>query len=359
MKTFFIGLACITSFGINAQIVTPKLSPAAEVHQTVGLTNIVIEYSRPAKRGRTVFPDVVSMDEVWRTGANKNSTITVSDNLIFGKDTLKTGTYAIYTKPSSANWDIIFYSNHDNWGTPDTWNEGDVALSVKAKVTALHDEIESFTIAIDNVTTKDAVLSFAWDKTKAAVKFTVATDETVLSSIERTMNGPSAGDYYNAADYYLAEKIELKKGDCIYLTTDGYPDQFGGEKGKKFKYGPFKKLIIILPISFIALAYLIKLINLKKISLRIIVVSSIISLLSYFYSLRINYSPLYWSSKDIGYYYNINDVYKYLILILFFFIIKIFIDIVIRLDNHRMRQPFMSLTIFIKINFIKFFNFNV
>ncbi len=216
MKTFFIGLACITSFGINAQIVTPKLSPAAEVHQTVGLTNIVIEYSRPAKRGRTVFPDVVSMDEVWRTGANKNSTITVSDNLIFGKDTLKTGTYAIYTKPSSANWDIIFYSNHDNWGTPDTWNEGDVALSVKAKVTALHDEIESFTIAIDNVTTKDAVLSFAWDKTKAAVKFTVATDETVLSSIERTMNGPSAGDYYNAADYYLAEKIELKKA-LVYI----------------------------------------------------------------------------------------------------------------------------------------------
>jgi len=38
--------------------------------------------------------------------------------------------------------------------------------------------------------------------------------------------------------------LPLEKGDCVYLFTDGYPDQFGGEKGKKFKYNRFKELLV-------------------------------------------------------------------------------------------------------------------
>jgi serine phosphatase RsbU (regulator of sigma subunit)/tetratricopeptide (TPR) repeat protein len=38
--------------------------------------------------------------------------------------------------------------------------------------------------------------------------------------------------------------IELQKGDCIYLFTDGYADQFGGEKGKKFKYSNLKEMLL-------------------------------------------------------------------------------------------------------------------
>jgi serine phosphatase RsbU (regulator of sigma subunit) len=36
----------------------------------------------------------------------------------------------------------------------------------------------------------------------------------------------------------------LKKGDCLYIFTDGYADQFGGEKGKKLKYKPFQDLLL-------------------------------------------------------------------------------------------------------------------
>ena len=38
--------------------------------------------------------------------------------------------------------------------------------------------------------------------------------------------------------------VQLQKGDCIYLFTDGYADQFGGSKGKKFKYSSLKKLLL-------------------------------------------------------------------------------------------------------------------
>lgn len=37
--------------------------------------------------------------------------------------------------------------------------------------------------------------------------------------------------------------IQLEEGDCIYMFTDGFADQFGGERGKKLKYKPFRKLI--------------------------------------------------------------------------------------------------------------------
>jgi len=42
---------------------------------------------------------------------------------------------------------------------------------------------------------------------------------------------------------FTGHKIDLKPGDHIYLFSDGYADQFGGPKGKKFKYLPFKQLL--------------------------------------------------------------------------------------------------------------------
>lgn len=54
-------------------------------------------------------------------------------------------------------------------------------------------------------------MTFAWDKTIAKVSFKVATDAQVTAGIEKVMNGPSAGDYYRAADYYLAEEKDMNQ----------------------------------------------------------------------------------------------------------------------------------------------------
>lgn len=197
--------------GINAQIQGPKLSPQAKVEQKVGLTDVKIEYYRPAKNNRTVFGDVVPMNELWRTGANENTKITVSDAIVFGKDTLKAGTYAIFTKPSVKSWEIIFYTDITNWGTPDEWDESKVALRTTAKVVNLNDVVETFTISIDNITTKQADLNFSWDKTRATLSFVVPTDVKMLSSIEKTLAGPTANDYYAAADYYHNAKKDLNQ----------------------------------------------------------------------------------------------------------------------------------------------------
>lgn len=195
----------------SAQIETPQPSPAAEVKQTVGLTEVSVMYSRPSKKDRTIFGELVPNDKMWRTGANKNTMITTDRLMVFGKDSLQPGTYAIFTKPSAKSWEVYFYTDTENWGTPESWDDAKVAVKTTAKVTATSSVTESFTIGFENITSKGADLTFAWDKTKATVSFKVATDSQVTADIDKIMNGPTSGDYYRAADYYLSEGKDMKQ----------------------------------------------------------------------------------------------------------------------------------------------------
>ncbi|WP_300661659.1 DUF2911 domain-containing protein [Fluviicola sp.] len=229
MKKVFVSaiLAIAFSSVSNAQL-APQPSPSGKLEQKVGLTDLSIEYSRPSKRNRVVFGDIVPFGEVWRTGANENSKFTNSDALIFGKDTLKPGTYALYTKPTKESWDLIFYTDVTNWGTPDTWDDKKVALKVNAKVKNLSEAVETFTISIDGLeSVNGATLTFKWDQTSVSFPFTVPTDAKVMANINKTMAGPSANDYISAASYYLENKKDLKKAlEWATKAADMNPEAF-------------------------------------------------------------------------------------------------------------------------------------
>ena len=130
-KLVSIVLISVGSMKLNAQLITPKASPLAKMEQKVGLTDIKIEYSRPSKNGRTIFGDVVPYNEIWRTGANENTKITTTDPLIFGTDTLKPGTYALFVKPTEKQWEIYFYTEITNWGVPSTWSESKISIKFR------------------------------------------------------------------------------------------------------------------------------------------------------------------------------------------------------------------------------------
>ena len=61
--------------------------------------------------------------------------------------------------------------------------------------------------------------------------------------IEYKPNKQSIGKTHQP-QLFTTHNIELQKGDTIYVFTDGYADQFGGEKGKKLMYKPFKELLL-------------------------------------------------------------------------------------------------------------------
>ena len=115
MKKIIFTIALAISSTTFAQLQSPQLSPIAKIEQTVGLTNVQIEYSRPQKNGRDVFKEVVNDGQIWRTGANKNSILTTDDKLVFGKDTLKPGSYSLFILPEGKEWTLYFYKTTDNW----------------------------------------------------------------------------------------------------------------------------------------------------------------------------------------------------------------------------------------------------
>ena len=211
MKLLFACAFAIIFSQLESQITTPKASPLAKIEQKIGLADVTIQYSRPGKKDRVVFGDVVPFGEIWRLGANENTKITASDALIFGKDTLKAGTYAIYAKPSTDKWEIFFYTETTNWGTPENWDEKKVALKTITPVLLSNDIIENFTISLDNLQSAGATIQFAWDKTRVNLPFTLNTKDKVLSSIKKTMDGPTANDYHQAANYYFQEKLDFKQ----------------------------------------------------------------------------------------------------------------------------------------------------
>ena len=203
----FVGLTT-TSY---AQIKTPQPSPAAKMEQVVGLTDVTIEYARPAMRGRTIFGDLVPYGEVWRTGANANTKITFGDNVTIDGQELKKGTYAIFTIPNETSWDVMFYSDSNNWGTPQKWDESKVAVKTTVEVQEMPMPIESFTITIDDLKTNAAVIGFLWENVYVGVPFEVPTDKITSKSIETVMAGPSGTDYFQAATYYHTEGKDLKQ----------------------------------------------------------------------------------------------------------------------------------------------------
>lgn len=210
-KIIFILVMTIANYAIEAQVKTPQQSPRSTLIQVVGLTEVEINYSRPSARGRAIFGDLVPFGKLWRTGANENTTISFSDDVVIDGKTLAKGKYAIYTTPKADNWEIVFYSKTDNWGNPTTWDETNVALRTNAKPETLDRKLESFTIGISNLDANFAYLEMSWENTLVAIKFEVPTQKNALASIDKTLAGPSAGDYFSSAQYLFQSNGDIVK----------------------------------------------------------------------------------------------------------------------------------------------------
>lgn len=212
MKRIIVLLAVLlVNFYVDAQVKTPQSSPESTVLQTVGLTKVEVVYHRPSIKGRVVFGDLVPLGKIWRTGANENTLISFSDDVVIDGKTLPKGKYSLFTLPKADNWEVIFYKTIDNWGIPETWDEANVVLRANTKPLNTDRRLETFTISIGNVDLDSATLELAWEKTYAILKFEVPTKKAVTASIEKVLAGPTAGDFFSAGQYYYQSNSDLNK----------------------------------------------------------------------------------------------------------------------------------------------------
>lgn len=210
-KIILLFSALMLTAGIQAQIQTPQPSPFQKIEQKVGLTDFTLEYSRPSMRGRAIYGDLVPYNRVWRTGANINTKITFSNDVEIGGKNLAAGTYSIFTKPGASSWEVYFYTDTNNWGEPEKWDDSKVAAQATVQVSKTPMETETFTMSFNDLTHESVVLGILWADTYVGVPIKVFTDKVVSASIERAMNGPNSNDYYSAAMYYFESGKDIKK----------------------------------------------------------------------------------------------------------------------------------------------------
>jgi hypothetical protein len=204
--TSLIALIIGIAHSVQAQIEYPAPSPPSKAIQTVGLTEIQVEYSRPSLKGRKMFGGLLPYGELWRTGANASTKITVSDDVDIQGNDLPKGTYALYTIPNKDEWVIIFHKNTTHWGTGGkNYNPDEDVFRFTVKPTLTSEKVESFTIDINNLRSETASINILWDNVKVSFNITVDTDSKVMADIKKKMKGISGTTYYQAARYYHEE----------------------------------------------------------------------------------------------------------------------------------------------------------
>jgi len=175
----------------------PRASQHEVVTQTVGLTDITIDYSRPVAKGRTIWGGLVPYDQVWRTGANEATQFTVSDDVTINGQPLPKGAYSLHTIPGKDSWTLIFNKTAKQWGSF-SYDAAQDALRVTAKPQKAP-FAEVFTIGFPDVTGDTATVVLHW--ADLAVPFTVGTNTTaaVMASATAAVAGAAATDFQTPA----------------------------------------------------------------------------------------------------------------------------------------------------------------
>src|ERR1700751_6087401 len=166
-----------TATGETLMLNLPRASQHALVSQRIGITDITINYHRPLANGRQIWGKVVPYGQVWRAGANENTTITFTDPVTIEGQALDKGTYGLHMIPGQDQWTVIFSKNATSWGSFTYKQEEDaLRITVKPQPAEFH---EALTYDFDDVKSSSAAVTMRWEKVAVPFRVAVAPDVTV------------------------------------------------------------------------------------------------------------------------------------------------------------------------------------
>ena len=232
-KLFFLTiLTALCALTASAQLTLPRASQRAEVTQTVGDTRISIVYHRPNVNGRTIWgcqaknvvpktnyeePCIVPNGQVWRTGANENTTFEVTNDVTIAGQKLPAGKYGFHAIPNRDDWILIFSKDNDKWGSF-SYDASKDQMRVQVKPIKA-DHRETLTYDFENVTSNTAQVTLRWEK--IAVPFTVDVGDVngrVVTQIREAIKNRKADDVRplnQGAGYVLASKVKTSYEEAI------------------------------------------------------------------------------------------------------------------------------------------------
>lgn len=208
----------------------PRQSQGAKITQRIGITDVTVSYHRPLVNDRKVWAGIVPYGQVWRAGANENTTISFSDPVTIEGKPLEAGSYGLHMIPNAEEWTVIFSKNHSSWGSF-TYNQAEDALrvTVKPRTAELHNAL---TYDFDELKPDSAIVVMEWEKVAVPFKVGVNVHDIVQASLKKQLRNLSQYTWMSwddAAQYLLTEKIAyedaLKYSDKSIETEDRYDNE--------------------------------------------------------------------------------------------------------------------------------------
>lgn len=200
--TLLFGL--IHHFG-QAQI-TPQPSPGASLSQTIGVTEIYMEFSRPSVKGRKIFGELLPYQKVWRTGANASTKIEISNEIEIEGSAVFPGVYSLMTRPGRDFWEVYLLEDLDI--TEDSFFNSFPLHTLKVPANSIP-FTETFTIYFSDITDEEGKLRIQWETTEIVLNIKVNNLKPVEEAIDIKTN-EMAGNLQQAAEYLLQKNGDLK-----------------------------------------------------------------------------------------------------------------------------------------------------
>lgn len=177
-----------------------KTTVSTTIFDLTSTINIELNYYRPIAQGRKIFGELVPYRHIWRTGADGNTTIDLSEDIEINGKLLQKGKYAIFTIPNEERWQIIFYADYSNMGLPRFWNGNEIVLMTSVQPEKTQKYVESFTMGLNNLGNGEGSIDLAWENTFLEIRFRILNIKTLDASIVKEYR--MANYYYSAAEFY-------------------------------------------------------------------------------------------------------------------------------------------------------------
>lgn len=210
MRPHLIASFVLLSSVAHADLELPRPSPNAKVGVSVGLTDILVEYSSPAVKGRKIWGGLVPNGEVWRTGANNATKISFTKDVVIADKPIAAGAYGLYTIPNATSWTIILSKDVDKSGLAYKKEDDVLRFDVKPTAGTMH---EHLTFGFPDFDANGATLALDWEKVHVSFAIKAKTAEQVAAGI-KNLNELGQRPYANAARYLLDSK-----GDTTQAMT--------------------------------------------------------------------------------------------------------------------------------------------
>lgn len=236
LSRFVLGSLAAAASPLIAQVPPlqlPAASPKASVTQRVGMTDVTVSYSRPAVKGRKVWGGLVPLGEVWRTGADENTTLSFSSPVTVGGKALPAGTYGLHTIPGEKEWTVILSTQAKAWGSY-SYDPGENAVRFGAvPQEGPHEERLLFTLA--DPTDRSVAVTLAWERLRLSFPVEVDTKAVVVASLKEQLRGlPRFGwqGWNGAAAWCIRNDTALDQAEARVERSIGMNRNFTNQSTK-------------------------------------------------------------------------------------------------------------------------------